>query len=218
MSTIDPRFTVALATPINHAQHGRIDALRVLILSGVAGFADGYRFRPLRNAAVATEEDPTPAPDYVETGAELFAASATPSEANAESDLDAFFAAQELPDLPARRSALRDIAKARRSALIAEGFAYGGKVIQTRNNADIGNINSATLAAISNPAFVTDWITADNSDLPLDAAGMIAMQLAMVARGNAIFAAFLAVAAQIEAAADLTALDALAESAATFTA
>lgn len=127
-------------------------------------------------------------------------------------------AAQPSPEemLADRKTQLRNVAKARRAALIAEGFEFGGKLIQTRDQVDIDNVNSAALRAASDPAFATNWITTDNSALPLDAAGLIAMQAAMVERGNAIFAAYLAVADQLEGAEDLAALDALAETAATF--
>ena len=88
-TTTDPRFTVALATPVDHPQFGRIDAVRVLILAGVAGFATGYRFLPLRYEALLEGVEPS----YIPAGVELFAAVPTPTQEAAAADIAAFLAA-----------------------------------------------------------------------------------------------------------------------------
>jgi hypothetical protein len=119
--------------------------------------------------------------------------------------------------LATRKAQLRAIAKARRSELIAAGFSYLGKTIQTRDLVDVSNVEAAALKATNDAGYSTYWITGDNSLLALDAAGIIGMQGAMVDAGNAIFAAYIATTSAIEAAADLAAVEALAESAATFT-
>lgn len=142
------------------------------------------------------------------------ATEATPE--NAVADVTAWSSARNVDALAAKRAALRDVAKVRRAELIAGGFEYGGKQIQTRDQVDVSNIDSAALAASNAPGFSTLWITADNSTLPLDQAGMIAMQAAMVTRGNAIFAAFAEVAGLIEIAESITELDDLTVSARTF--
>lgn len=118
--------------------------------------------------------------------------------------------------LPARRAELRNVAKARRAELLAAGFVFLGKLIQTRDQVDISNINSAALTASVDPAYTTGWICADNSVLPLDAAGVIAMQRAMVEAGNAIFAAFVETTAPLETATTLAELEALAPGMETF--
>ena len=100
-------------------------------------------------------------------------------------------------------------AKTARDALLAAGFSYSGKTIQTRNQTDIDNINGAALRATNDATFTTGWIAADNTVLPLDAAGVIAMQAAMITRGNAIFGAYIALTAQIEAAATIEEVNAL---------
>jgi len=130
--------------------------------------------------------------------------------------LEAALAAAQLPNLPAVKTALRNVAKVRRAALLAAGFPYGGKVIQTRDIVDVSNVEAAALKATNDAGYATYWITEDNSLLPLDAAGIIAMQSAMVDAGNEIYAAYITITAQIEAAADMDALDALRTAAATF--
>lgn len=141
---------------------------------------------------------------YADPGDEiLIAALAGPSEAD---------------QLATAKIALRDLAKARRAELVTSGFTFRDKLIQTRSTVDVGNINSTALAALSAPSLTTDWITADNSTLPLDAAGVIEMQLTMTGAGNAIYAAFLAITAQIETAPDLATLSALKPIVETFTA
>ena len=114
------------------------------------------------------------------------------------------------------KAALRAVAQGVRTVQLASGFTYADKTIQTRNNVDIANINGAALRAVNDASFTTTWITADNSFLPLDHAGVIAMQAAMIDRGNAIFGAY-AVITGIIAAADQAALDALAPYVATLT-
>ena len=129
-----------------------------------------------------------PATTKVWGNARLFTGDTAPTA----DQMAAFFA----PDF---KAAARNKAKAARTALLAAGFSYGGKVIQTRNDTDIANINSAALRAVNDSAFSTVWICADNSYLPLDHAGIIAMQSAMVSRGNAVFAAYTSLVSQIEA-------------------
>lgn len=127
------------------------------------------------------------------------------SPENVEADI----AAEPARTLDAAKLAACEAAKIRRAELAAAGFEFGGKLIQTRNQVDIDNINSAAVAATNNPAFTTIWITTDNTGLPLDAAGVLAMQAAMVTRGNTIFAAYIAHRAALNAAEDLTALAAI---------
>lgn len=79
------------------------------------------------------------------------------------------------------------------------GFTYGGKLFQARPG-DIANINGAVTAATiailsgaakaglrwSNPARDFEWISADNSTVPLDAHQMQAMGFAALAHVDGI--------------------------------
>lgn len=136
-----------------------------------------------------------PATTKVFGGARLLTLADVPTQAQ----IDAAFAPPVVDPLIAAQTKARDAAKLARTALLAAGFSYGGKVIQTRNDTDIASINSAALKATNDATFSTVWIAADNSYLPLDHAGVIAMQAAMVDRGNVIFAAYVTLSAQIAA-------------------
>lgn len=208
-------FVAPLSTPVTFRGNTFAAVRVVAILSGVPGFANGYRFRPVEDRRA---ED-APEPGWADLPGEFFAphaAPTAPTEANAAADIEAFLAAASVPDLAASKIAMREVAKARRAQLVTSGFMFRDKLIQTRSNVDIGNINSTALAALSAPSLTTDWITADNSTLPLDAAGVIEMQLVMTAAGNAIYAAFLDICAQIETAPDIAALNALKPTVETF--
>lgn len=69
------------------------DGVRVVSLtSGVAGFADGYRFRPLINMAAAGAT--TPLWQELNPSPEWFAPAAAPAQASALADITAYIAAQ----------------------------------------------------------------------------------------------------------------------------
>lgn len=107
------------------------------------------------------------------------------------------------------RYVARARAKAARDEALTSGFTFNGKTIQTRNQVDIDNINGAALRATNDPTFTTGWICADNSILGLNAAGVIAMQAAMISRGNSIFTAYVILAGQIAACTSIAEVEAL---------
>jgi hypothetical protein len=96
--------------------------------------------------------------------------------------------------------------KANRDAKIACGFEFGDKQIQTRNQADMDTIRSLAIAATNAPSFETDFITADNSILPLDAAGCVALHQAMVNAGNVVWQQYILSRDSLNAASTLKAL------------
>jgi len=101
----------------------------------------------------------------------------------------------------------KDKVKAHRAYLLSQGFNFRDKTIQTRNQVDVANINGAALNAVSNSTFTTTWITSDNTFLVLDAAGVIAMQAAMVARANTIYTTYITVLTQLATATDISGIN-----------
>lgn len=124
-------------------------------------------------------------------------------------------------EIAVRAEALAASVDAERDRRIALGFPYQGKIFQSRPD-DFTNLNGASTAAVAavlngsqpgdyrwaNPDRDFAWIATDNSFVPLDAVGMIALgSAAMANRSRLIFVAS-AIKARIragEAFADVTA-------------
>ena len=71
---------------------------------------------------------------------------------------------------PMRQSKLREIDAARDIAIIS-GFDYNGVRFDS-DAKSIQRISGAVTLSMLNPAYVTEWITFDNSTVTLDAAGL----------------------------------------------
>lgn len=71
---------------------------------------------------------------------------------------------------PMRESKLREIDAARDMAIIS-GFDYNGVRFDS-DAKSIQRISGAVTLSMLNPAYVTEWITFDNSTVTLDAAGL----------------------------------------------
>lgn len=78
---------------------------------------------------------------------------------------------------------------AKRDALQLSGFPFSGKWIDSHGNAVL-RINVAVQAAIAAKVagvpFAVSWTCADNSEMPLNADAMLAMNAALAAHGAAI--------------------------------
>ncbi|MEA3641877.1 MAG: DUF4376 domain-containing protein [Lamprobacter sp.] len=109
----------------------------------------------------------------------------------------------------ARKHNARDAA---RVSAETGGFTYAGHLVASdeRSIARIGNAATAALTAnAAGQPFSVDWLCADETVLALDAAGMLALQSALVAHGQACHDASQAIKAQINAAETLAELSAI---------
>jgi hypothetical protein len=77
---------------------------------------------------------------------------------------------------PMRESKLREIDAARDIAIIS-GFDYNGVRFDS-DAKSIQRISGAVTLSMLNPAYVTEWITFDNSTVTLDAAGLAGLGVA----------------------------------------
>lgn len=91
--------------------------------------------------------------------------------------------------------------KRNRHERLGSGFEFQGKQIQTRHGYDDrSNITNVGVAAMVDPNFTTEFITADNTTLQLDADGAKALYGAMLQAGQAVYATYIAKRGEIEAA------------------
>ncbi|PHV11312.1 DUF4376 domain-containing protein [Chitinimonas sp. BJB300] len=117
-----------------------------------------------------------------------------------------------MPELtaPQLRSQLHQALNHERLRREDEGFCYQGKTIDA-DPASMGRITSAVMAAMAAKSlgqpFVTSWTCADNSELELDAVGMMGMAVALAERNEALHAHCRARKAEVDAL-DLKALKA----------
>ena len=115
------------------------------------------------------------------------------------------------PDPPARET-LHQARRAARTAAETGGFIFNGHPFDSDRDSILRIANAATTALTANllgAPFATEWHCADGYDMPLDAAGVMAMQGALAAHGQACHDRSSALRAMIE---DPEAdLDALAE-------
>jgi hypothetical protein len=87
-----------------------------------------------------------------------------------------------------RRSYLHDARRAARTAAETSGFVYNGHPFDSDRDSILRIANAATTALTANlvgAPFATEWHCADGYDMPLDAAGVMSMQGALAAHGQA---------------------------------
>lgn len=93
------------------------------------------------------------------------------------------------PDLDAIRERIRGALNAERARRERAGFPYLGKWVDADPDS-VDRMTAAVLAAMAaqtlGQPFATSWTCADNSELPLDAAGMIGMPVAFASYGQAL--------------------------------
>jgi hypothetical protein len=118
------------------------------------------------------------------------------------------------PDLSTGQSDLAAAVNTRRDHLETQGFPHAGLWFQS-DERSVARINSTALTASSalmvgqNPPF-PDWIAADNTALPVDAQGVLALQASLTTHAGALHAHARGLKTMIEAAesiADLETID-----------
>jgi hypothetical protein len=132
------------------------------------------------------------------------------------SDYQSWLSAGNIPDPPIaeHRAIIRErLHAARREARTraeTSGFIFNGHPFDSDRDSILRIANAATTALTANlvgAPFATAWHCADGYDMPLDAAGVMAMQGALAAHGQACHDRSSALRAMIEdPAADLDAL------------
>lgn len=114
------------------------------------------------------------------------------------------FTAPPGPTVAELKAQKRAEINARRDAKEAEGFYYNG-VLFDSDQRSANRISFAALAAqaalAAGQEFNVDWTAADNSVVPLDAAGVIGLAVALAQYGAINFYTAKALKAQVEAAA-----------------
>lgn len=126
---------------------------------------------------------------------------------------EAEFEQARADELEARRTLLRTRVNAERDRLEAEGFPHAGLWFQS-DERSVARLNSTALTASSallagqSPAF-PDWLAADNTPLPVDAQGVLALQSSLTLHAGALHQRARAIKAQIDAAQDFASLAAV---------
>jgi hypothetical protein len=90
--------------------------------------------------------------------------------------------------VPLRRLELHAARRAARTAAETGGFIFNGHPFDSDRDSILRIANAATTALTANlvgAPFATAWHCADGYDMPLDAAGVMAMQGALAAHGQA---------------------------------
>jgi hypothetical protein len=105
---------------------------------------------------------------------------------------------------------LHDARRAARTAAETSGFVFNGHLFDSDRDSILRIANAATTALTANlvgAPFATEWHCADGYDMPLDAEGVMNMQSALAAHGQACHDRSSALRAMIDAPdADLDAL------------
>ena len=89
---------------------------------------------------------------------------------------------------PLRRLELHAARRAARTAAETSGFVFNGHPFDSDRDSILRIANAATTALTANlvgAPFATAWHCADGYDMPMDAAGVMAMQGALAAHGQA---------------------------------
>jgi hypothetical protein len=89
---------------------------------------------------------------------------------------------------PLRRLELHTARRAARTAAETGGFIFNGHLFDSDRDSILRIANAATTALTANlvgAPFATEWHCADGYDMPLDAAGVMSMQGALAAHGQA---------------------------------
>lgn len=90
--------------------------------------------------------------------------------------------------LAAVRASLHARRRARRTRAETGGFTFGARRIDSDQDSILRLTQAALVASqalLAGQPFAVEWVCADDSVLPLDAAGMLAMQAALTAHGLA---------------------------------
>jgi hypothetical protein len=110
----------------------------------------------------------------------------------------------------AKRVELHDARRDARTVAETSGFVYNGHPLDSDRDSILRITNAATTALTANlvgASFATEWHCADGYNMPLDASGVLAMQGALAAHGQACHDRSSALRAMIDAPeADLDAL------------
>jgi hypothetical protein len=111
---------------------------------------------------------------------------------------------------PLRRLELHAARRAARTAAETSGFIFNGHLFDSDRDSILRIANAATTAltaSLVGAPFATEWHCADGYNMPLDAAGVMSMQGALAAHGQACHVRSSALRAMIDAPdADLDAL------------
>lgn len=114
--------------------------------------------------------------------------------------------------LDVAKSNMRSTANLQRDILEADGFDYLGKRIDSSPES-VRRISmaaeAAKLAIDSGQEFFVSWTCADNSQLPLDGAGMVGMVSAAAKQGMALHARAKTIKYQIDSATSISELEAI---------
>lgn len=92
------------------------------------------------------------------------------------------------PELAVMREQLHRDRRARRTQAETGGFTFGARRIDSDRDSVLRLTQAALVASqalAADQPFAVEWVCADDSVLPLDAAGMLAMQAAITAHGLA---------------------------------
>lgn len=129
-------------------------------------------------------------------------------------DGENFVAPPRYPDIAAGKAELLSQINAKRDELETHGFPHAGLWFQS-DERSVARINSTALMASA--ALITgataefpDWISADNTPLPVDAQEVLALQASLTRHGGALHAHARSLKARVQAAQtadDLAAID-----------
>lgn len=154
---------------------------------------------------------PTSTPEFFGTCADGLSPSATPGVLAVLTEAE--FLQARADELEARKAQLRARINAERDRLEAFGFPHSGLWFQS-DERSVARLNSTALTASAalmagqSPAF-PDWLAADNTPLPVDAMGVLALQASLTLHAGALHQHARATKAQIDAAQDFAALAAV---------
>lgn len=214
MNTLDPRFVITLSAPVTFDGVGPFAYMRVEILDTVPGFANGYRFRPLRDAR--PEDSTEPEPVWVALGPDWWTADATPSEERALAIIEAHLAGpSEAAQLAAAKTALIARATHRRWEVEVSGVEVGGMPVATDDRSKTLLLQADREAREFGKG--RRWKGQDGVWVPLTAEQVRAAAAAMSAHVDACFLREEELHDLINAAPDLAALNALRPTVETFT-
>lgn len=154
---------------------------------------------------------PTSAPEFFGTCPD---GAATGSEPGVLAVLtEAEFLQARADELAARKAKMRAGINAERDRLEADGFPHAGLWFQS-DERSVARLNSTALTASSalmagqSPAF-PDWLAADNTPLPVDALGVLALQASLTTHAGGLHQHGRSLKSQVDAAQDFAELAAV---------
>lgn len=154
---------------------------------------------------------PTDAPEFFGTCADGLSPSATPGVLAVLTEAE--FLQASADELEARKTKLRARVNAERDHLETVGFPHAGLWFQS-DERSVARLNSTALTASAalmagqSHAF-PDWLADDNTPLPVDAMGVLALQSSLTLHAGALHQHARAIKAQIDAAQDFAQLAAV---------